>query len=65
MGLIMLVTEDLLAVAGMGCVGDVGGGACLMWGGAVEAHTWSVTCPRQPLPFIDVALYPFSVLNLC
>lgn len=30
----------------------------------MEAHTWSVTCPRPPLPFIDVALYPFSVLNL-
>lgn len=34
-----------------------------VWGGALEAQAWSLTCPRLPLPLTDVALHPFLCLE--
>lgn len=30
-----------------------------VWGRALEAHAWSLTCRCLPLPLTDVTLYPF------
>ena len=46
-------------VAGMGYVGDVGG-ACLVWRGAVEAHTRSETCPAH----LFLSLMSLCILSL-
>lgn len=30
-----------------------------VWGVALEAHAWSLTCVRLPLPLTDIALHLF------